>query len=131
MTFNAALEKLLHDQQLIAAFVFVAFDFVLGVLAALYLGWKNQDGGGFKFGRLVDFLGDDVLGKVLPWAAIYVFSQMYTGLSIFGVDLESIATGIWVGVLAALIASMATSLADLGLGIQKIPVVGKALARPS
>jgi len=130
MTVNEALQKLLHDQQLVGIFVLVGADLVLGVLAALYLGLKNKVEG-FKFGRLVDFLQDDVLGKVLPWAGIYVFSQMYTGLAVLGVDLESIATGIWVAMLAALVASLTTTLGDLGLPIGNIPVLGKALSRPT
>lgn len=130
MTFNAALQKLLHDQQLVAIFVLVAVDLLLAVFAAVYLGLKDK-GEGFKFGRLVDFLRDDVAGKVLPWAAIYVFAQMYTGLDVLGINLGDIATAIWVGMLAALVASLATSLSDLGLPIGSLPVLGKPLSRPT
>jgi hypothetical protein len=134
MTFNAALQQLLPNQQLVAAFVFVGLDVVLAVLSVIYLGLKDSDGDGkndgFKFGRLVDFLRDDVLAKVLPWAAIYVMATMYTGLDVFGISLSDIATGIWVGVLAALVASMATSLGDLGAPVGSIPLLGKTLTRP-
>lgn len=119
MTLNDAIQKLLHDQQLVAIFVLVGLDIVLGVLAAIKS--KEQR---FNFGKLTDFLADDVLGKVLPWAGIYIFSQMYTGLSVLGVDLEAIATAIWVVMLAALLNSLYGSLQDMGL---PLPDVGGAI----
>ena len=130
MDLNPAIEKLLHDQQLVAIFVLVAVDFLFGVAAAVKRGLDPDDPDpGFHFSRLVDFLRDDVLGKVLPWAAIYVFAQMYTGLDLLGISLGDLATAIWVGMLAALVASLATSLGDLGLPIQGIPILGKTLSR--
>jgi hypothetical protein len=113
VTLNEALQRLLHDQQLVAIFALVGFDIVLGVAAAINP--RTDAGGHFNFGKLTNFLRDDVAGKVLPWAAIYIFAQMYGGLAVLGVDLSSIATAIWVVMLAALLNSMYGSLQDLGL----------------
>lgn len=121
MGLNEAIQKLLHDQQLVAIFVLVALDIVLGVAAALAP--RAKAAGHFNFGKLTNFLQDDVLGKVLPWAAIYIFAQMYSGLSILGVDLGAIATGIWVVMLAALVNSLYGSLQDFGL---PLPTIGGA-----
>jgi Bacteriophage holin family len=125
MSLNEAIQKLLHDQQLVAIFVLVALDIVLGVAAAINP--RTDAGGHFNFGKLSDFLRDDVLSKVLPWAALYIFSQMYTGLSVLGVDLSAIATAIWVVMLAALLNSLYGSLQDLGL---PLPKVGGAVGNP-
>jgi hypothetical protein len=124
MDLSEAIQKLLHDQQLIAIFVLVFLDILLGVAAALNPKDKTQR---FNFGKLTNFLRDDVLGKVLPWAGIYVFAQMYTGLSVLGVDLGSIATAIWVVMLASLLNSLAGSLQDLGL---PIPSIGGSVGNP-
>ena len=124
MGLNEAIQKLLHDQQLVAIFVLVGLDIVLGVAAALYP--KAKTAGHFNFGKLTNFLEDDVLGKVLPWAAIYIFAQMYGGLAVLGIDLGSIATAIWAVMLAALVNSLYGSLQDFGL---PLPSLGGAIGR--
>lgn len=125
MTVNEAIQKLLHDQQLVAIFVLVGLDILLGVAAAINP--RTDAGGHFNFGKLTNFLRDDVLGKVLPWAALYVFAQMYNGLSVLGVDLGAITTAIWVVMLASLLNSLYGSLQDLGLPLPSAKgVIGNA-----
>jgi hypothetical protein len=128
VSINEALQKLLHDQQLVAVFALVGLDILLGVVAALVP--SAASAGKFNFNRIVDFLRDDVLEKVVPWAIIYVFAALYSGLGVLGVNLGDIANGIYVVMLAALVASLLTSLSDLGLPVGKIPVVGGTLSRP-
>lgn len=125
---DQAIQSLLHDQQLVAVFGLVGLDILLGVLAAIYP--KAQTAGKFHFEKLTAFLYDDVLGKVLPWAAIYIFAQMYPSMDVLGVNLGDIATGIFVGVVAALVASLTVTLGDFGLPVSSIPVIGGALSRP-
>jgi len=119
---NQAIQNLLRDQQLVAIFALVGLDIVLGVAAAVNP--RSDAGGHFNFGKLTNFLQDDVLAKVLPWAAIYIFAQMYSGLSVLGIDLGAIATAIWVVMLVALINSLYGSLQDLGL---PLPSPGNAI----
>ena len=128
LSINEALQKLLHDQQLVAVFALVGLDILLGVVASLVPSAQSS-AGKFNFNRIVDFLRDDVLEKVVPWAIIYVFAALYSGLGVLGINLGDIANGVYVVMLAALVASLVSSLSDLGLPVGKIPVVGGTLSR--
>jgi hypothetical protein len=79
---------------------------VLGVAAAL----KN---GTFKFVLISDFLRADVLGKLVPyyavWAAVHVTGDIELG------DLELIEEAAGALAVAAIGASVLNSLRDLGL----------------
>lgn len=96
------------DPKVIGLAILVALDVVMGVFAAV----KLRD---FSFGRLADFLQDDVLGKLIPyyalWAAVYVGGDIILPI----VDIGAIAAGAFAIVAASLVASLYTSLQDLGL----------------
>ena len=92
--------------------VLVALDFVLGTFAAV-------KSGTFRLSFFADVFRNDVLGKVLPyyalWAAVHVSGIDW---SIGGFDVIEESTGAIV--IAALAGSVLNSLRDLGLG-QSLP----------
>jgi hypothetical protein len=100
------LDQFTEDPTVVLLGVLVALDVILGVLAAL----KNRV---FKFVLLSDFLRADVLGKLVPyyalWAAVHITGDITIGD--FGV-IEEVAGATAV---AALGASVINSLRDLGL----------------
>ena len=100
------LNQFVDDPTVLLLSALVALDVVLGVLAALKLGT-------FKLVIISDFLRADVLGKLLPyyavWAAVHVSGDIMLGE--FGVVEES--TGALA--VAAVGASVLNSLRDLGL----------------
>ena len=86
----------------------VALDVLLGVLAEIVN--KAQS---FKFSYLVDFLRNDVLGKLVPFAGIWVVTYFAGDFEIGGVN--GVQDAVAVGIVAALGASVLNSLRDLGL----------------
>ena len=100
------LNQFTEDPTVIALAVLVALDVILGVLSALKLGT-------FKFVLIGDFLRADVLGKLVPyyalWAAVHVTGDISVGD--FGV-IEETAGALAV---AAVGASVLNSIRDLGL----------------
>jgi hypothetical protein len=58
-----------------------------------------------------------VLGKVVPWLAVFSFAKVTHGDAILGVNFSTISDGAFVIVSAALVASLLTSFQDLGLPI--------------
>lgn len=101
------LRQFADDPTVIALAVLVALDLVLGVSAALKFGT-------FRLSYVADVLRNDVLGKLVPyyavWAAVHVSGDIMLGE--FGVVEET--TGALA--LAAVAASVLNSLRDLGLG---------------
>lgn len=101
------LKQFTEDPTVLLLGILVALDVILGVCSAL----KN---GNFKFVLIADFLRADVLGKLVPyyaiWAAVHLGGDVMLGE--FGLIEES------AGVLAvaALGASVLNSVRDLGLG---------------
>jgi hypothetical protein len=100
------LDQFTEDPTVIALAVLVALDVVLGVAAALKAGI-------FKFVLIADFLRADVLGKLVPyyavWAAVHLTGDVNLGE--FGVIEET--TGALA--IAAIGASVLNSLRDLGV----------------
>jgi len=86
----------------------VALDVLLGVLAAIV-----NEAQSFKFSYLVDFLRNDVLGKLVPFAGIWIVTYFAGDFEIGGVN--GIQDAVAVGIVAALGASVLNSLRDLGL----------------
>lgn len=117
------LQSFAHDKQVDAIGLLVLADVIFGVLAAV----KNKT---FQLARIVDTLHDDVLAKVVPWLALFTLGKVTAGAGIgvgsVNVDFGSIADGFFVGISAAMAASILKSLADLG--VKGIPPV---LAGPS
>lgn len=117
---NALIEQFANDDtvRLIAALVLL--DIVLGVAAALKLGI-------FQFNYLMDFLRNDVLGKLLPYFAVWGAVRLSGDLQLGGIGI--IEETIGAGVVVALGASILNSVRDLGL--ENKPLDGKnAVAGP-
>ena len=106
------LDQFVNDPTVVALAVLVGLDVLLGVAAALKVGT-------FKFVIVSDFLRADVLGKLVPyyavWAAVHVSGDVMLGD--FGVVEE--ATGALA--IAAVGASVLNSLREFGLS--KLPDV--------
>lgn len=98
-----------NDTQLHAVIVLIALDLVVGMIAAVVTGK-------FALSKIAAFLKDDVLGKVLPWFAVFAAAKFAPSVDVIGVDLNQIQTGLWLIVSAALVFSLVASLNDLGLG---------------
>ena len=100
------LRQFSDDPTVLALAALVGLDVILGVLAALKM--KT-----FKFVIVADFLRADVLGKLLPyfavWAAVHVSGDVTLGD--FGV-IEETAGAL---AIAAVGASVLNSIRDLGL----------------
>jgi len=99
-----------HDGKVQAAIFLVVVDLILGVTAAV----KN---GTFKFNYLMDFAKQDVLGKLIPYFALYVIALVAgnTDIVIPGLDFGVIAGAAYVTLVAAMSASILGSISDLGL----------------
>lgn len=101
------LNQFTEDPTVIGLSLLVALDVILGVLSALKAGV-------FKFVIVSDFLRADVLGKLVPyyaiWAAVHVGGDVMLGD--FGV-IEETAGAL---ALAAIGASVLNSVRELGLG---------------
>jgi len=122
---QAWLTSLGHDTKLVGVLVMLAIDLVLGVMAAVKLGT-------FRFAYIGDVLRTDVLGKVVPWAVLYLLVKATNNVELgWGIDLstaENIAYGL---VIVALAGSVLGSLKDLGIGTGLPPALtGKEKADP-
>lgn len=112
-----------HDKQLYAVVLLIVVDLVLGVAAAVYL--KT-----FALSKITGFLHDDVLGKVVPWFVLFAVAKFAPGADIVGVDFNQIQTVAWALVLAALVASLTSSLADFGVTMPKALATGENQGAP-
>lgn len=110
MTIQDVVNEFAHDKQLQAVLVLIVLDIVLGVIAAVSLGT-------FAFSKIAAFLKDDVLGKVVPWFAIFAAAKFAPSVDVLGIDLNQIQTVFWAAVVVALVASLTASAADLGVKI--------------
>lgn len=111
------LQSFAHDKQVDAVGLLVLADVIFGVLAAV----KAKT---FQLARIVDTLHDDVLAKVVPWLALFTLGKVTTGAgigiaSIVTVDFGTIADTFFLGISAAIGASILKSLTDLG--VQGVP----------
>ena len=108
MTVSSVVHLIVADAMFKAVVVLIVLDLILGVAAAV----KN---GQFAFAKVTGFLRDDVLGKVVPWAALYAGWKFAPSVDLLGVGLEEITRGAGALMIAALAGSLTSSLADLGL----------------
>lgn len=109
MTIQEVVREFANDKQLHAVLGLIVLDLILGVVAAVKIG-------AFAFSKVAGFLREDVLGKVVPWFAVFSFAKFAPSADVLGVDLNQIQTGLWLAVSAALVFSLVSSLNDLGLG---------------
>jgi hypothetical protein len=114
MSISLVLHQFAADATVKAVLVMIALNLVLGVAAAVHNSSQQ-----FSLAKVGLFLRDDVLGKVVPWFAVYAMWKLAPDVSVIGLDLEVIEKGVFVIVVAALVGSMTSSLADLGL---KVPL---------
>jgi phage-related holin len=110
MTIPQVAQAFVDDSTFQAVLVLIALDLVLGVTAAVKLGQ-------FTFAKVAGFCRDDLLGKVVPWFAVYCAWKFAPNVDVLGVDLEVVEKGVFVFVVAALVGSLLSSLSDLGLKI--------------
>jgi hypothetical protein len=97
-----------NDEMVLLIAALVALDLVLGVSAAL----KNPDQA-FRLSYVTDFLRNDILGKMVPYYAVWVAVNLGGDFELAGIPLIEDSVGALV--VAALGASVLNSLRDMGL----------------
>ena len=102
---NGLIQQFANDREVQVVAALVALDFVLGVAAAV-------KGGSFRLSYLADVLRNDVIGKVIPYYAIWAAVTLGGDISIGGVGIKDVVAA---AVVAALSGSVLSSLKDLGL----------------
>lgn len=119
MTVAEIIHRIATDQQLQTMLGVVALDLLLGVLAALKMGT-------FNLAYVTNFMRNDVLGKVVPWAVLDTFAIVAGGYNIIisGLDFTNIAKAAGVAIIAAMVGSILGSLKDLGLLSALPPALG-------
>lgn len=100
------LKQFTEDPTVIALGVLVVLDVVLGVSSALKAGT-------FKFVLISDFLRADVLGKLVPYYAIWAAVHLTGDIDLGGFGVIEESTGAMA--IAAISASVLNSLRDLGV----------------
>lgn len=100
------LNQFTEDPTVTALAILVALDVILGVTVAL----KN---GTFKFVIVSDFLRADVLGKLIPYYAVWI--AVHVGGDVMLGDFGVIEESAGVLAIAAIGASVLNSIRDLGL----------------
>ena len=108
--FTGLLSQFMGDPSVRAILALIALDFVLGVSSSVALG-------DFRLAKVGAFLHDDVLGKVVPYFALWA------GVHVGGLDVaighfDVIEEAAGATVIAMLTASLWSSLAELKLGKQ-------------
>ncbi len=107
----AAVQAFFSDSQFSWVAGMIVLDIVLGVAASVYTHT-------FALTYVSNFLRNDVLGKVFPWFVLSVGAKSgVVDVLPGGIDLSTIATGVFVGVMAALVGSLITSLSDFGVPV--------------
>lgn len=120
-TLQQLIDAFANDPTVKAVGVLIFLDVVLGVSAALYTRT-------FRFGWLSDFLRRDVLGKVVPYFAVWAAVRVGGDLEIAGYG--AIEEGVGLFVVAALGSSVLNSLRDLGIGSRMSDVIAGSDHRP-
>lgn len=131
MSIQQVVSEFAHDKQLQAVLVLIVLDVVLGVIASLFPKDSTRT---FAFSKIAAFLKDDVLGKVVPWFAIFAAAKFAPSVDVLGVDLNQLQTVFWAAVVIALVASLTASAADLGVALPKSIATGEnegATPKPS
>lgn len=127
MDLHEVVRQFANDKQLQAVLVLIALDIVLGIVASVKLGT-------FAFSKIAAFLKDDVLGKVVPWFAIFAAAKFAPSVDVLGVDLNQLQTVFWAAVVIALVASLTASANDLGISLPRSLATGEnegATPKPS
>jgi len=114
MGISQLIDQFTEDPMVRAVGVLIFLDIVLGVSAAVYTHT-------FRFGWLSDFLRRDVLGKVVPYFAVWAAVRVGGDVEIAGYGM--IEEGVGVFVIASLGSSVLNSLRDLGIASRLSDVV--------
>lgn len=101
---NELIRKFANDREVQTVAVLIVLDFVFGVSAA----FKTKT---FRLSFLSDFMRNDVLGKVVPYFAVMAAVTIGGNVDVGGVNIQDV---VGVAVIAALSASILSSLNDLG-----------------
>lgn len=116
------LQEFARDKQVDAVGILILADVIFGILAAV----KTKT---FQLQRITDTLHDDVLAKVLPWLAIFAFGKLTSagvGVGSVNVDFGTVADTFFLGITAAMGASILKSLAELGARPAPTPIAGSS-----
>lgn len=97
-----------EDPKVRALVALILLDLVLGIAAAV----KARE---FRLSYVSGFLKDDVLGKVVPYFALWAGLQLAGDLEIPGLDIGVIEGGAFLMISASLVGSALASLKGLGL----------------
>jgi hypothetical protein len=103
---NALIRQFTDDPTVRLVAALVALDFILGIAAAFRAGT-------FRLGWLSDFLRRDVLGKLVPYFAVWAAVRLGGDLELAGVG--AIEETVGLAVVASVGASILNSLRDLGV----------------
>lgn len=111
MTFGQLIHTFFADDKLKIALVLVFIDFALGVTAAVKLGT-------FRLAYISDLARNDILFKLVPWFVVYAGAVVAGQQTILfnGLTIGTVAGSLYALVVAAVGASIGTSLLQLGLG---------------
>lgn len=124
MDLGSLLGSFVQDGKFTTVIVLIALDIVLGVGASFY-----DKGQSFALTYLANFMRNDVLGKVFPWFVLYAGAKASHNTTVaLGIDMGNIADGVWIGVTAALLGSLASSLGDFGIPVP--PQLGRGGTAP-
>jgi len=118
-SFQQVLNDFAHDTKLAVVVALIALDILFGSLAALRM--KK-----FAWSYLGAFLKTDVLFKMVPWFALYAVSKYVPSNDAVGgiVSFGTLADSALVAVVGAILASIVSSAAEIGLtGLQLKPDV--------
>lgn len=114
MGISQLIDAFANDPTVKAVGVLIFLDVVLGVSAAVYART-------FRFGWLSDFLRRDVLGKVVPYFAVWAATRVGGDIEIAGYGAIEELVGVFV--LASLGASVLNSLRELGIASRMSDVI--------
>jgi hypothetical protein len=115
-------DAFMSSDSLRAILALIIVDFALGVTAAIKMGT-------FAFSKVSGFLKDDVALKVFPYFILWTGAEVAGNADIVipGLDLALLADGAFVVLAAAMVGSILSSVADLGL-LSKAPEGGPKTA---
>ena len=120
MNITTILSSFAHDKQVALVLSLIAADFILGVAAAFKQGT-------FRLTYVSNFARNDLLGKVVPWFAVFAFDKATSAAGIVGpVDWSQANTVAFGVVTLAMVGSILSSLADLGIALPA-PIAGHAV----
>lgn len=118
---NALIHEFADDPAVRLIAGLILLDFVLGIAAAAKVGT-------FRLGWVSDFLRADVLGKVVPFFAVWAAVRVSGDIELAGFGM--IEEGVAAAVVISLGASVLNSLRDLGLHSAPDSVAGSDTPPP-